>query len=86
MDFVIAVFINRAQSQMFSKMLLKLGVNNQIISTPRELGISCGISVKFNISNLKQAKIALNSASYSSFKNFYKIIPLSNNKYAYVKV
>lgn len=86
MDYVIAVFINRAQSQMFSKILFRYRVNNQIVSTPRELGVSCGLSVKFNIVNLKQAKIALNSGSYSSFKNFYKIVPLSSNKYTYIKV
>lgn len=86
MDYILAVFINRAQSQMFSKMLQRQGVPNSLISTPSALGVSCGLSVKFNINFLNKARAVLNASSYSSFKNFYKIIPLGTNKNTYIRV
>jgi hypothetical protein len=86
MEYVIAVFLNRSHSQLFSKILHSKGVPNNLISTPRDLGVSCGLSVKFNIIQLSKVKQILNCGSYSTFKNFYKIVQISNNKTIYIKV
>lgn len=86
MDYCLAVFVNRLECQMFSKKLNLIRVPNTIISTPRDLGLSCGLSVKFNLKYVTTAKKILNSINYSSFKNFYKIVPLSNYKQTYIKV
>ena len=86
MDYCLAVFVNRVECQMFSKKLTAISIPNNIISTPRDLGMSCGLSVRFNLKQLNIAKKVLNEFNYSSFKNFYKIVPLSNYKQAYIKV
>ncbi len=86
MEYCLAVFVNRFECQMFSKKLNSMRLPNTIISTPRELGMSCGLSVKFNLKNLILAKKVLSGMNYSSFKNFYKIVPLSNYKQTYIKV
>lgn len=86
MEYVIAVFLNRSQSQLFAKMLYRVGVPNNVIATPRDLGVSCGLSVKFNLAHLLKAKEVLKRGNYSTFKNFYKMVQLSINRFTYIKV
>ena len=86
MEYVLAVFINRSHSQMFSKMLISKGIASNVISTPRDLGLSCGLSVKFNFAYLNVAKNILKSSRLNSFKNFYKVVPLGHNQYSYIRV
>lgn len=86
MEYVVAVFINRSQSQMFSKLLNRRGIPNTVISTPRDLGVSCGLSVKFNLVHLNIAKGILRMGDFGTFKNFYKIIPLSGSRNSYIRV
>lgn len=86
MEYVIAVFVNRSQSQLFSKMLYRRGIPSSIISTPRDLGVSCGLSVRINMAHLNVARVVLRSGNYNSFKNFYRVVPISHNKYSYIRV
>jgi hypothetical protein len=86
MEYVLAVFVNRSHSQLFSKLLLSKGIPANVISTPRDLGLSCGLSVKFNLAHLGIAKNLLKSSGFTSFKNFYKEMHLGYNKYNYIKV
>ena len=86
MEYVVAVFVNRSQSQMFSKSLYGKGVPSSVISTPRDLGVSCGLSVRFNMVHLPIAKMIINSGRYNSFKNFYKVLQIGHNKYSYIRV
>ena len=86
MEYAVAVFVNRAQCQLFSRSLTKSGIPNSIISTPRDLGISCGISCKFLLTHMNVARNVLHRGNYTSFKNFYKVVPLSNSTFAYIKI
>ena len=56
MEYVLAVFVNRSHSQMFYKVLKSKGIPANVISTPRDLGLSCGLSVKFNILHLNMVQ------------------------------
>ena len=73
MDNVIAVFNNRNQSMQFASMLKKMGVANKTINTPRELSVSCGISVVFSMNNIKQAEYVLKSYNFGAFVGLYRI-------------
>lgn len=86
MNRVIAVFLNRSQSQLFSKILFKMQIPNQVVSTPRELETSCGLCVRFDEKYLQYAKSAFNQGNFSTFKNFYREVPLSNFKNNYIKI
>ena len=51
MQNIIAVFSSRNYAMQFATLLRKLGINNKIKDTPRELSSSCGISVVFESNN-----------------------------------
>lgn len=74
MDTIIAVFGNRNQSMQFASYLKRMGVRCKTISTPRELSVSCGISVIFPSQNLTQAKFVLNRYKFSTFVRLYGMI------------
>lgn len=69
---VIAVFRSRAQSLDFLSALKAAGVAAQAISTPKEAGVGCGLSVKFDERSLFRAKAVLAKRPYSSFAGFLR--------------
>ena len=68
---VIAVFNNRNQTMQFASYLKKLNVNCKTISTPRELSVSCGLSVMFFDSGIAQANFILSRYNLNSFVGFF---------------
>ncbi len=69
--YAIAVFFNRTQALQYAETLRRMGVNCNVINTPREITTSCGLSVMFLKNQLNRARVALNSGNYPSFKGFY---------------
>ena len=67
---MLAVFKSRAQTLDFIGHLSAAGVPAQAVSTPKEAGVGCGISAKFNARFLSRAKAVLSARSYSSFAGF----------------
>lgn len=59
MDYIIAVFVNRNEAMQFASVLKRIGVRSKTVSTPRELSVSCGISIIFDRKHLNQAKLLL---------------------------
>lgn len=68
MENIIAVFNNRNLAMRFASDLKRLGVQSKIINTPRELSVSCGISVAFSSRNLGQGKLLLGKIGYGGVK------------------
>lgn len=83
--FIIAVFNNKTNCLMFSRLLTKSNVANDIISTPNGLGSSCGISVRFMEKHYNVANFILKKNSISAFNGFYKVVK-NFNKIQYVKL
>ena len=69
---IIAVFNNRNHSMQFASLLKKMGVACKTINTPRELSVSCGISVIFSSVSLRQAEYIIKSYKFSTFVGFYE--------------
>ena len=46
MEYIIVAFKSRTESIKLSEILKENGVYNQIISTPKQAGVGCGLSVK----------------------------------------
>ena len=74
MENIIAVFNNRNHTMQFASYLRRLGIKCQVVNTPRELSVSCGISVIFNSNVIYQAKTIINNHRFSSFVKLYTII------------
>ena len=46
MEYVVVAFRSRAETVKFSETLKRYGVYNEIVNTPKEAGVGCGLSVK----------------------------------------
>ena len=69
---VLAVFRSRAQTLAFLTALRGMGAAAQAVNTPKEAGVGCGISARFEDAFLHRARRALSSGRYSSFSGFMK--------------
>ncbi len=69
---VLAVFRSRAQTLEYISALKRCGVPAQAVNTPKEAGVGCGISAKFEESFLSRARACLAKRQYSSFSGFMK--------------
>lgn len=67
---MLAVFKSRAQTLDFIGRLSAAGVPAQAVSTPKEAGVGCGISAKFDARFLSRTKAVLSARPYSSFAGF----------------
>ena len=74
MENIIAVFNNRNQAMQFASYLKRMGVGCKTTSTPRELSVSCGLSVVFAYSNLVQANYVLKNSRFTAFGGFFRIV------------
>lgn len=71
MEYMIAVFRSRTETINFANILRSYRVNVMIVSTPRQINVSCGISVKFNPAYEGRAKEILERRKFDSFGGFY---------------
>lgn len=69
---VLAVFRSRAQTLAFLTALRGMGAAAQAVNTPKEAGVGCGISARFEDAFLPRARRALSSGRYSSFSGLMK--------------
>lgn len=73
MEYGLAVFRARSETITFANLLKSYGVNVMIISTPRQINVSCGISVRFNTENTEEATKLLARRRFDSFAGLYLI-------------
>ena len=67
---VLAVFRSRSQTLDYLARLRSSGVPAQAVNTPREAGVGCGISARFDDAFLPRARYLIRTRSYSSFSGF----------------
>ncbi len=79
MEYGLAVFRARNETITFANLLRSYGVSVMIISTPRQINVSCGISVRFGIEDLDQAKQIIARRRFDSFGGFYLIKQVGAN-------
>jgi hypothetical protein len=73
MNYVIAVFRSRAETIRFNNELKAMGVLREIVSTPRQARVGCGLSVKFKRVNSAHALKLLRFNGYNTFAGFYEV-------------
>lgn len=73
MENMVAVFNNRNKAMQFASMLKRLGVKSKIINTPRELSVSCGISVVLDSRNLGQVKNIIEKYGFRDVVKLYLV-------------
>lgn len=71
MNYVIAVFMSRTETLSYANLLRRMGIPASIISTPKEAGRTCGLSVKFSHDFFSYGKTALTQGRFRSFQGFF---------------
>lgn len=70
---IIAVFRSRSQAIDCNLKMRAFGISAQLINTPEQAGVGCGLSVKFPAGSMARAKGIISRSNYSSFYGFMKI-------------
>lgn len=68
----LAVFRSRAHTLDFVATLRSGGIPASAVNTPKEAGVGCGISAKFDGRFLDRARLFLKKKPYSSFAGFMR--------------
>lgn len=71
--YCLAVFSSRNETLYLAKMLISNGYRAGVVNTPKEAGLACGISVKFEERNLPNVKMFIASKPFRSFAGFYRV-------------
>ena len=81
MEYLLTTFRSRADTVGFSELLRKNGINNEIVNTPKQAGVGCGLSVKTSMNYLTIIKKAVIIADKKSFAGFFSVKTIGGNKF-----
>lgn len=76
--YCLAVFSSRNETLYLAKLLLANGYRAGVVNTPKDAGLSCGISVKFEERNLPNVKMFIASKPFRSFAGIYRVNSYGN--------
>ena len=81
MIYLIFAFRSRTQSIRFGGELRNAGVNNVLISTPRDVSVGCGLSVKIDERAIGIATAKLHALGLNTFIGAFRITHVGREKY-----
>ncbi|MCH5149016.1 MAG: DUF3343 domain-containing protein [Clostridiales bacterium] len=67
---ILAVFRSRSQAVDCNSRFRRGGIPSNLINTPKEAGVGCGLSVKFPQNMETRARALVSSGRYSAFYGF----------------
>ena len=71
--FGIGAFRSRQQVMRFDSALRRAGVRSQIISTPKDVSVGCGLSVRFELNDAQAVMDAYQRARPGNLIGFYRV-------------
>ena len=80
MEYIVVAFRSRTHTVRFSEYLRNLGINNEIVNTPKEAGVGCGLSVKISTSVYPQVKLAIRNADLKSYAGSFLVKVVKGGK------
>ena len=72
-SFGIAAFRSRTQVLRMEDALRRAGLSAGVISTPREVAIGCGLSVRFELGDVQQVLQVYRRLNPSALVGFYRV-------------
>lgn len=78
--FGIAAFRSRQQVMRFDGALRRAGVATQIISTPREVSVGCGLSVRFELRDARAVLEVYQRVRPGNLIGFYQVTRQENSR------
>lgn len=76
----VAAFRSRQQVFMFEGALRRAGLDVQIVSTPRDVSMGCGLSVRFRIGDTQSVIRVLRQVNTSNLIGLYRVEYRGNGK------
>lgn len=73
MEYSVVTFRTRAHTLRFAEFLRRNGVYCQIINTPKEAGVGCGLSVRVSVADTPAAKKAVRITGLGSFAGVFSV-------------
>ena len=73
MEYVVCAFRSRSETLKFRDFLEKNGIKCELVNTPKEAGVGCGLSVKTYPSMIPVMKNALRISKVKSFAGFFLV-------------
>jgi len=73
MDYVLISFRSRTDASSFKEYLKFYGETATLVSTPKEAGVGCGLSVKISVNALSTAKKVLKNKNYSALTGIFLV-------------
>lgn len=71
--FGIAAFRSRQQVMRFEAALRRAGIRAQVISTPRDVSVGCGLSVRFDMRDAAAVQQVYRGARSGNLIGFYRV-------------
>ena len=71
--FGIAAFRSRQQVMRFDAALRRAGIASDVISTPREIAVGCGLSVQFDLQDARAVTSIFRQAPSANLIGFYRV-------------
>lgn len=81
MDYVIVAFRSRSDTVRFAEYLRSISLPAEIVNTPKEAGVGCGLSVKTNQRYFSTLKRAVFSLKLNSFAGFFTVKTIGGRKF-----
>ena len=78
--FGIGAFRSRQQVMRCDSALRRAGVRSQVISTPRDVSIGCGLSVRFELKDTKAVLDAYRQSRPGNLIGFYQVTRSGNSR------
>jgi len=69
----VAAFRSRQQVFMFESVLKREGIPSQIVSTPRDVSMGCGLSVRFRLEDTARVAAALRQVNTGNLIGLYRV-------------
>ena len=73
MTYILAIFRSRSQAVDCNVRLKSYGVEAELINTPKEANIGCGLSIKIPHQHIERAKKIIKKANYSAFYGYFVV-------------
>lgn len=73
MEYLVVAFRSRAHTVKFYEFLRRNGIYSEIVNTPKEAGVGCGLSVKISKNMFDTVKNAVRISALNTFAGFFLV-------------
>jgi hypothetical protein len=80
MEYLVIAFRSRAHTVRFADFLREHKIYNEIVNTPKEAGVGCGLSVKTKKIYLSAIKKALSIVRLESFAGIFSVMSVGGKR------